>query len=327
MEARQLGSRARNRGEGPEGRGRGTGDPGEQLARPSKSCICSAGSRARSARPTSIIACARRISATRHADPAAPGLGGLTIADIDQLDALAGRRLEPAPRSAGAGAPRAQGREARREGRVPESGAFRLPVPGGRRTSSPRPRSSSRDLAAIYSACLDGAAAPKHLAALVAGAQVNTAHRAIAAALKGGPKRAIWLGALALRHPAYADLRARGRRHRGRHGRHARHAGRRRQCRGRLPRRRRAASRCRPASGAPRPARSRAKCSAAPQKAYLLFGGVEPWADGLGRGRTARARRLELRGRGHAVRRRDAQVRGARVAADLHVRRRPRAPT
>jgi NADH-quinone oxidoreductase subunit G len=37
---------------------------------------------------------------------------------------------------------------------------------------------------------------------------VDDAHRAAAAALVAGEKRAVWLGALAIRHPAYADLRA-----------------------------------------------------------------------------------------------------------------------
>ncbi len=60
----------------------------------------------------------------------------------------------------------------------------------------------------MLAAALDGAAAPKNVASLVSGAQVNTAHRSMAAALKAGSKRAIWLGALAIRHPAYADLRA-----------------------------------------------------------------------------------------------------------------------
>jgi NADH-quinone oxidoreductase subunit G len=43
---------------------------------------------------------------------------------------------------------------------------------------------------------------------VVEGAAVNTAHRAAAAALMTGTQRAVWLGALATRHPAYADLRA-----------------------------------------------------------------------------------------------------------------------
>ena len=94
------------------------------------------------------------------ADPAAPALGGLTIAGIDQLDALLVVGSQPAPRGAGAGAPRAQGRQARRQGRVPESGALRLPVPGRGVSRVVARAASSRDLAAIYSAVLDGAAAP-----------------------------------------------------------------------------------------------------------------------------------------------------------------------
>ena len=40
-----------------------------------------------------------------------------------------------------------------------------------------------------------------------------------------------------------------------------------------------------------------------PQKAYLLFGGTEPWADALGVDATRGAGRREFRGRRHAVRR------------------------
>ena len=43
---------------------------------------------------------------------------------------------------------------------------------------------------------------------------------------------------------------------------------------------------------------------AQPQKAYLLFGGVEPWADALGRRGAEGARRRRLRRGRHAVRRR-----------------------
>jgi NADH-quinone oxidoreductase subunit G len=46
------------------------------------------------------------------------------------------------------------------------------------------------------------------MSGLVRAAQVDERHRAVAAALKSGERRAIWLGALSLRHPAYADLRA-----------------------------------------------------------------------------------------------------------------------
>ncbi len=128
---------------------------------------------------------------------------------------------------------------------------------------------------------LDGAAAPKHLASLVGGAQPNVGHRAVAAALKSGQKRAIWLGALALRHPAYADLRAlaaglaaatgatlatlaEGGNAAGAY------------LAGAVPHREPGGIK----SAAP--GKNARDMLANPQKAYLLFGGTEPWADGIG---------------------------------------------
>jgi NADH-quinone oxidoreductase subunit G len=66
------------------------------------------------------------------------------------------------------------------------------------------------DLAAVLAAVAEktGAAVPSHLSALAAVATLSDAHQAAATALLAGPKRAVWLGALALRHPQYADLRA-----------------------------------------------------------------------------------------------------------------------
>jgi NADH-quinone oxidoreductase subunit G len=66
------------------------------------------------------------------------------------------------------------------------------------------------DLAAVLgaAAAAAGKAAPGPLAAAVQAAQPNDEHRAIAQALLSGEKRAVWLGALAARHPAFADLRA-----------------------------------------------------------------------------------------------------------------------
>jgi len=66
------------------------------------------------------------------------------------------------------------------------------------------------ELAAILSAAAAsaGKAVPEHLSSAVQQARVGDQHRAAAAALVAGEKRAVWLGALALRHPAYADLRA-----------------------------------------------------------------------------------------------------------------------
>ena len=215
----------------------------------------------------------------QDADPPAPGLGGLTIADIDQLDALLviGSNLR---REVPVLAHRVR-KAAKRGAKVaflnPARYEYLFPVAGYLESS---PAKQLADLAAIYSVVLDGAVAPKHLSALVAGAQVNTAHHAIAAALKGGSKRAVWLGALALRHPAYADLRAvaagiaaatgatLGTLAEGGNAAGAYLAG-------AVPHRDAAGIRSAMAG------KSAREMLSAPQKACLLFGGVEPWADGL----------------------------------------------
>jgi NADH-quinone oxidoreductase subunit G len=66
------------------------------------------------------------------------------------------------------------------------------------------------ELAAVLAAVAGrtGATVPAQLASLTSSATVSDAHQAVAAALLSGPQRAVWLGALALRHPQYADLRA-----------------------------------------------------------------------------------------------------------------------
>jgi len=66
------------------------------------------------------------------------------------------------------------------------------------------------ELAALLSAAAaaTGEPVPEHLAAVVGAATVMDAHRAAVEALRSGPRRAVWLGALAARHPAFADLRA-----------------------------------------------------------------------------------------------------------------------
>jgi NADH-quinone oxidoreductase subunit G len=72
------------------------------------------------------------------------------------------------------------------------------------------PAAQVADLAAVLAAVAAkcGVAIPAHLKAVAGGAKVTDAHQAVATALLSGPKRAVWLGALALRHPRYADLRA-----------------------------------------------------------------------------------------------------------------------
>jgi NADH-quinone oxidoreductase subunit G len=213
-------------------------------------------------------------------DPAAPGLGGLEISGIDTLDALLVvgcnlRREAPVlahrvRKAAKRGAKIAFLNPARFDYLFPVA-AYLESVPG----------KQLADLAAIYSACLDGAAPPKHLATLVGGAQANVAHKAIATALKSGSKRAIWLGALAIRHPAYADLRAvaaaiaaatgatLGTLAEGGNSAGAYLAG-------AVPHREPGGI---ASASVGKTARDMLTGS---HKAYLLFGGVEPWSDGMG---------------------------------------------
>jgi NADH-quinone oxidoreductase subunit G len=66
------------------------------------------------------------------------------------------------------------------------------------------------DLLGVLGAAAEAAKAsvPAQLARAASVVAVGAAHRDLAAALMTGEKRAIWLGALAQRHPAWADLRA-----------------------------------------------------------------------------------------------------------------------
>ncbi len=68
----------------------------------------------------------------------------------------------------------------------------------------------TREAAALALATAEaagGAVAPA-FGSLVSGVSPTDAHRAAARALCTGTSRAVWLGAIALRHPAYAELRA-----------------------------------------------------------------------------------------------------------------------
>jgi len=212
-------------------------------------------------------------------DPSAPGLGGLAIAAIDQLDALlvVGSNLR---REAPVLAHRVR-KATRRGAKIaflnPARYDYLFPVAAYLESA---PSKQVADLAAVLSAALDGAAAPKNVASLVSSAQVNTAHRSIAAALKAGSKKAIWLGALALRHPAYADLRAvaaalaaatgasLGELAEGGNAAGAYLAG-------AVPHRDPAGIKSATAGKNARELLTNA------QKAYFLFGGTEPWADAI----------------------------------------------
>jgi NADH-quinone oxidoreductase subunit G len=212
------------------------------------------------------------------ADPAFPNLG-MSIAAIDSLSALLvigsnlrrevpvlAHRIRKAARS---GAQIAMLNPARFDYKFPV--AAYLPS---------APAKQVADLAAILSAAAQtaGKAVPEYLAASVRDAKVEDSHRAVAAALAHGDKRAVWLGALAIRHPAFADLRALaaalaeitgasfGVLAEGGNAAGAYLAG---------------AVPHREAGGKviETPGLSAAAMLERPLKAYVLFGGVEPWVD------------------------------------------------
>jgi len=218
----------------------------------------------------------------QESDPVQPSLGGLEIAGIDALDALlvVGSNLR---REVPILAHRVR-KAARRGAKVaflnPRRFDYRFPVAAYAQSPSAKLVS---DLAGVLAAATESAAGalPEHVAAIVRASTVTDEHRAIAAALKSGSRRAIWLGALALRHPAYADLRALAAAlaksldaslgvlaeggnaagaylagvvpHRDAGGRSVEHAG-----------------------------YTAAQMLREPLEAYLLFGGAEPWADAPG---------------------------------------------
>jgi NADH-quinone oxidoreductase subunit G len=142
------------------------------------------------------------------ADPLYPNLG-LRIADIDALQGLllVGCNLR---REVPILAHRVR-KAARRGAKVAllNPAAFNYYFPVAAYVES-APARQVADLAAVLRAAAEaaGAAIPAHLSQVVGGAQIGEHHRAAAAALASGEKRAVWLGALALRHPRFADLRA-----------------------------------------------------------------------------------------------------------------------
>jgi len=215
------------------------------------------------------------------ADPLYPNLG-MRIADVDALQGLliVGSNLR---REAPILAHRVR-KAARRGAKVAllNPAVFNYYFPVAAYVES-APAAQVADLAAILRAAAEaaGASVPSHLSQVVSGAQVNDQHRAAAAGLAAGEKRAVWLGALALRHPRYADLRAlaaalaqvtgaslgvlaEGANAAGAH------------LAGAVPHR--------DAGGKPvsSPGLSAADMLARPLKSYVLVGGVEPWIDSPG---------------------------------------------
>ena len=144
------------------------------------------------------------------ADPPLPGLG-MRIGDVDALNALLviGSNLR---REAPILAHRVR-RAALRGAQVamlnPARFPYQFPVKSYLAGAA---ADMVSDLAAILAAAAAGGASgqpvPAHLTAAVESATVADAHRAAAQALLSGERRAVWLGALAARHPAFADLRS-----------------------------------------------------------------------------------------------------------------------
>jgi NADH-quinone oxidoreductase subunit G len=143
----------------------------------------------------------------QNADPAYPNLG-MSIAAVERLDALLliGCNLRREVPMLAHRVRKAALRGAKIAFVNPARFDYRFPIASYMETP---PAMLVGELAAILAACLaESQQAPAHVAPLVRAAKVEERHRAIAMALRGGERRAVWLGALALRHGAFADLRA-----------------------------------------------------------------------------------------------------------------------
>jgi NADH-quinone oxidoreductase subunit G len=229
----------------------------------------------------------------QSADPVYPSLG-MSIASIDTLSSLliVGSNLR---REVPILAHRV--RKAARKGAkiaMLNPGRFDYKFPIAAYLSS-APAEQVSDLAAIVAVAAEsaGKTVPSNVAGIVRDASVEDSHRAVAAALATGERRAIWLGALAIRHPMFADLRALaaalaeitgascGVLAEGGNAAGAYLAG---------------AVPHREAGGkvAEKPGLSAAQMLQQPLKAYVLFGGVEPWADTLDPETTRALGRAEL---------------------------------
>lgn len=144
----------------------------------------------------------------QNADPVYPNLG-MSIAQVDSLNGLLviGANLRREVPILAHRVRKAALKGAKVVSITPVATDYLFPVAVSIQSG---PAQQVSDLAAILSAAVQstGQAVPEHLSSAVQQAQVGDQHRAAAAALVAGEKRAVWLGALALRHPAYADLRA-----------------------------------------------------------------------------------------------------------------------
>jgi len=214
------------------------------------------------------------------ADPLFPALG-TRIAEVDALEALLiiGSNLR---REAPILAHRVR-KAARHGAKVamlnPARFSYLFPLAG---YISCTPGAMVTELAALLAAAAEatGQPAPEPVTTAVRGATVTDAHRGAVQALLTGTRRAVWLGALAGRHPAFADLRALaaalarltgasfGRISEGANAAGAYLAG-------AVPHR---AAGAKPLT---QPGLAAREMWARPLRAYVLFGGVEPGIDTL----------------------------------------------
>ncbi len=141
-------------------------------------------------------------------DPAYPNLG-MPIAAVETLDSLliVGSHLRREVPILAHRVRKAALRGAKLSWLNPAHFPFLFPVAA--QIVSP-PGRQAADLAAILAAAAEytGRPVPEHLATAVRDAQIQDPHMAMATALATGKSRAVWLGALALRHPSFADLRS-----------------------------------------------------------------------------------------------------------------------
>jgi NADH-quinone oxidoreductase subunit G len=144
----------------------------------------------------------------QESDPLFPSLG-LAIGDLERLNSVLviGSNLR---REAPILAHRIRKAATRANARVafvnPRHYEYLFPVST---YLTPSDHEWAASLAGIVGAAADksGKAVPEHVRASVAGVRPTDEQRAIAAQLLEGEQRAILLGALAFRHPAYADIR------------------------------------------------------------------------------------------------------------------------
>ncbi len=144
----------------------------------------------------------------QEADPVFPGLG-MRIAEVDSLNALLviGANLRREVPILAHRVRKAAMRGAQVAMLNPARFPYLFPVKA-HLTSAPADLVA--DLSAVVAAAsaATGKPVPRHLDAAVGEARISDAHRAAAQVLLSGEKRAVWLGALAARHAAFADLRA-----------------------------------------------------------------------------------------------------------------------